>query len=136
MNIKVFKTNALGNIELTRAELEKVLNEIYNEGYAAGEKHQKESYWTWTAPCVTNTQVPVIRYGETNCNNLNSTNSAAKTNEQKIAPISNKTEAKPQTYTVNVGDLSKAIDTIFNKPFYADSIPEDAISKLAKELNF
>ena len=53
MNIKVFKVNANGKIEFTRPELEKMLNEIYNEGYIAGEKHTKESYYTW-APTLYN----------------------------------------------------------------------------------
>ena len=47
MNIKVFATNNLGKIEFDRTSLEKVLNEIYEEGYRAGEKHAKDSYWTW-----------------------------------------------------------------------------------------
>lgn len=47
MSIKVFKTNADGKIELTRCELEKLLNEIYNEGYRAGENKTKGQYWTW-----------------------------------------------------------------------------------------
>lgn len=47
MSIKVFQTNANGKIEFTRCELEKLLNETYNEGYHAGENQAKSQYWTW-----------------------------------------------------------------------------------------
>ena len=47
MSIKVFQTNANGKIEFTRCELEKLLNETYNEGYRAGENQAKGQYWTW-----------------------------------------------------------------------------------------
>ena len=48
MSIKVFQTNANGKIEFTRCELEKLLNETYNEGYRAGENQAKSQYWTWS----------------------------------------------------------------------------------------
>ena len=48
MMVKVFQTNAHGKIEFSRNELENLLNEIYNDGYAAGEKHMRETYWTWS----------------------------------------------------------------------------------------
>ena len=41
MSIKVFQTNANGKIEFTRCELEKLLNETYDEGYRAGENQAK-----------------------------------------------------------------------------------------------
>lgn len=55
MSVKVFQTNKAGKIEFTRCELEKLLNETYNEGYRDGENHAKSSYWTWTSPCIVNT---------------------------------------------------------------------------------
>jgi hypothetical protein len=55
MSIKVFQTNKAGKIEFTRCELEKLLNETYNEGYRDGENHAKSSYWTWTSPSIVNT---------------------------------------------------------------------------------
>lgn len=55
MSIKVFQTNKAGKIEFTRCELEKLLNETYNEGYRDGENHAKNSYWTWTSPSIVNT---------------------------------------------------------------------------------
>ena len=55
MSVKVFQTNKVGKIEFTRCELEKLLNETYNEGYRDGENHAKSSYWTRTSPSIVNT---------------------------------------------------------------------------------
>lgn len=55
MSVKVFQTNKTGKIEFTRCELEKLLNETYNEGYRDGENRAKSSYWTWTSPSIVNT---------------------------------------------------------------------------------
>ena len=59
MSVKVFQTNKAGKIEFTRCELEKLLNETYNEGYCDGENHAKGSYWTWTSPSVSTTNCSV-----------------------------------------------------------------------------
>ena len=59
MSVKVFQTNKAGKIEFTRCELEKLLNETYNEGYRDGENHAKGSYWTWTSPSVSTTNCSV-----------------------------------------------------------------------------
>lgn len=61
MSVKVFQTNSNGKIEFTRAELEKLLNDTYKEGHRDGEAKANNSYWTWTAPTLTNT--PLINYG-------------------------------------------------------------------------
>lgn len=62
MSVKVFQTNKAGKIEFTRCELEKLLNETYNEGYRDGENHAKSSYWTWTSPSVSTPTYPIITY--------------------------------------------------------------------------
>lgn len=62
MSVKVFQTNKAGKIEFTRCELEKLLNETYNEGYRDGENHAKSSYWTWTSPSISTTNYPAITY--------------------------------------------------------------------------
>ena len=43
--IKVFTLNEKGKIELTKDELEQLLNESYWEGYG-----KKPTYWTYTSP--------------------------------------------------------------------------------------
>ena len=43
--IKVFTLNKNGKIELTKKELEQLLNESYWEGY-----RDNKNYWTYTSP--------------------------------------------------------------------------------------
>ena len=47
--IKVFTLNKNGKIELTKKELEQLLNESYWEGY-----RNNNNYWTYTSPNVIN----------------------------------------------------------------------------------
>ena len=49
--VKVFTTNKNGKIEFTKQELEKLLNEIWNNGYSDGYNANK-SYW-WSSPTIT-----------------------------------------------------------------------------------
>lgn len=44
--VKVFTTNSDGKIEFTKDELEKVLNEVWQDGH-----NSVSSYW-WTSPTV------------------------------------------------------------------------------------
>ena len=44
--VKVFTTNSDGKIEFTKDELEKVLNEVWQDGH-----HSPLSYW-WTSQTV------------------------------------------------------------------------------------
>ena len=44
--IKVFTLNKNGKIELTKKELEQLLNESYWDGY------NKKNYWTYTSPTI------------------------------------------------------------------------------------
>ena len=52
MSIKVFQVNSNGKVEFTRNELEKLLNEVYQEGLREGEEKAKHNYWTWTSPSI------------------------------------------------------------------------------------
>ena len=45
--VKVFTTNSDGKIEFTKDELEKVLNEVWQDG-----RNSASSYW-WTSPTIT-----------------------------------------------------------------------------------
>lgn len=64
MMVKVFQSNANGKIEFTRAELEKLLNEVYKKGYDNGASDTKQNYWTWTSPYIstTNLRTPEATY--------------------------------------------------------------------------
>ena len=46
--IKVFTLNEKGKIELTKDELEQLLNKSYWEGYSEGYT-KKTTYWTYTS---------------------------------------------------------------------------------------
>lgn len=56
--IKVFTLNKNGKIELTKKQLEQLLNESYWEGY--GYSNRKNIYWTYTSPSLLTTAPPVI----------------------------------------------------------------------------
>lgn len=102
MSIKVFQTNKAGKIEFTRCELEKMLNETYNEGYRDGENHVKNSYWTWTSPSIT------TPYYTTN---------AIRTNDENIAGVANGTSSISATNcTINPDEAKKiSVKTPSNK---------------------
>ena len=139
MKVKVFQSNHNGKIEFTRAELEKLLNEVYTDGYNEG----KSSHWTWTSPYISS------------CDDINLTNAIdTKTATDKTVPnyntdkIStlNATQAVDKeiknnpSYSVKVNgtDISKLVNDIFGARA-SNNIPEnvvDAFDKLAKELNF
>lgn len=119
MNIRVFATNNLGKIEFDRTSLEKVLNEIYEEGYRAGEKHAKDSYWTW-CPTITGSTTNAITPSITYLNNCatatGSTSAAADTLEMKV-PTTN-TSFSVNGEKVDLSTFSKSIaeaNDAFNK---------------------
>lgn len=51
--IKVFALNKNEKIELTKQELEQLLNESYWEGY------RNKNYWTYNSPSITTTPTPI-----------------------------------------------------------------------------
>jgi hypothetical protein len=139
MKVKVFQSNHNGKIEFTRAELEKLLNEVYTDGYNEG----KSSHWTWTSPYVSSCD------GITLTNAIDTKTATDKTvpnyNADKISTL-NATQAVDKeiknnpSYTgkVNGTDISKLVNDIFGARA-SNSVPEDvvdAFDKLAKELNF
>ena len=112
MKIRVFNTNHNGKIEFTKAELEKLLNEVYAEG----QNDCKCSHITWSNPYIT----PYI-----NCSDSTTTN--ASTNG---APIT----ATIALNNADAKEMSKRINEIIKDA--SSKIDNDAFSKLAKELNF
>ena len=112
MKVKVFQPNSHGKIEFTRAELEKLLNEVYDGGFRDGEAAQREkSTWTWTSPYVYNDSIT-----------LNTTNSTTK-------PIDNLTCNYKQDTTTNDKTTTKCAAP-------TATLVDDIFSKLSKELNF
>lgn len=129
MSVKVFQTNKAGKIEFTRCELEKLLNETYNEGYRDGENHAKSSYWTWTSPNISTHTYPTITYcnstdpidnlimGNTTINGVTSDKTNATTtistadcsiNTNEVKKISGQTPSNDKTFKV---DITTSVDS-------------------------
>lgn len=150
MKVKVFQPNSHGKIEFTRAELEKLLNEVYSDGYREGESDARSRTWTWTSPFLTNTPY----YGTIStcnadadksidnltCKSVN-TNNATKSNvDNGIATCA----STPSTYTIELGKcdsevISKAVNEIVSNAHrsiwnQATRKDNDPIANLAKEL--
>ena len=132
MIVKVFQSNANGKIEFTRAELEKLLNEVYKKGYDIGVYDTKQNYWTWTSPSVS-IRTPSTTYAtntSTSIDNLRCDNVHLKDVGEK---------------SINV-NLAKSIDDIVNALFNSNPnssknlAPNGCVeastphAKLAKEL--
>lgn len=118
MSIKVFQTNKAGKIEFTRCELEKMLNEIYNEGYRDGENHVKNSYWAWTPPVIT---TPYDATNATNCaiNTDEGKKISVKTSSNNDASIAPNTQEIKGVEGVdgmifNLNDIAKAVDALLS----------------------
>lgn len=143
MSIKIFQTNKAGKIEFTRCELEKMLNDTYNEGYRDGENHVKNSYWTWTSPSIT---TPYYATNTTNCaiNTDEGKKISAKispNNDVSVAP--NAQEIKGMDgMNFNLSDLAKFVDTLLSDKNDLFALPNvddittknDPCSNLKKEL--
>lgn len=149
MKVKVFQPNSHGKIEFTRAELEKLLNEIYDGGFRDGEAAQREkTTWTWTSP---------YRYGDsiTLTNGINCTN-AIDNHTQSIDELTcahdraiGKNDASvTKSATANIAPISVSVNSTDHKAgekhltqvlesiSRAQAAPGDIFTNLAKELNF
>lgn len=151
MKIKVFEPNRYGKIEFTRAELEKLLNEVYTDGYKEGEYDARSRSWTWTSPylstqgtsiCHNATVDPAITLTSANC----AADKIEAVLDNSVATACDKTnkDTDAKAYTVKVNgsisnaDLSKLVNDIFaaGAPRSTSKQVENAFDKLAKELSF
>lgn len=151
MSIKVFQTNANGKIELTRCELEKLLNEIYNEGYHAGENKTKGQYWTWTPNWGTlindSANNKITTTNTTNItkaiDDLKCATELLDNNGAKAIITTCKNNETPNTYTVDLSknfdlnSMTKALEEILCGPSKQSAHREktDPFTSLAKELS-
>ena len=72
-------------VKLNLTALQKLLNEIYEEGYRAGEKHAKDNYWTWY-PTITYTNTPAYRtLNDFNTNSSITTSDSTNTNASTMS---------------------------------------------------
>lgn len=118
MIVKVFQSNANGKIEFTRAELEKLLNEVYKKGYDTGVSDTKQNYWTWTSPSISSLRTPSITYASnagTSIDNLRCDNTSKVTtlepNTAKCAADALETK-KDNSYTVSASSFTSGPITV------------------------
>ena len=122
MKVKVFQSNHNGKIEFTRAELEKLLNETYTDGFRDGEAYQREkSSWTWTSPYVNS------------CDGITLTNTTD-TKSASDKTISNYNADKTPTLTTALNCTNTADNQIKNNPSYTIKVNGTDISELVNEL--
>lgn len=115
MSIKVFQTNANGRIEFTRCELEKLLNETYDEGYRAGENHAKGQYWTWAPNWNTLTSDPTSnRITTTNTTNTTNAINDLKCTTENLDNICAKAVIETEATPINHNGAKAAITTRVN----------------------
>ena len=153
MKIKVFTPNERGKIEFTREELERLLNEVYNDGFRDGEAAQREkSTWTWTPPYRYSDNITLTN--GTNCTNTidNHTqpidkltctyDSTTNKNNTSIAKGVSINGTNPFTITMKIpeADVKKATEQLTNLVTNQNGLAArdvvDVFSNLAKELNF
>lgn len=148
MSIKVFQTNANGKIEFTRCELEKLLNETYDEGYRAGENHAKGQYWTpnWctlTGDSINNKATATNTTNITSAiDDLKCATKISDTNGAKAVITTHRNNETPSTYTVDLGknfnlnSMTKALEEILRDHSKLSALKEktDPFTSLAKEL--
>ena len=134
MKVKIFQPNHNGKIEFTRAELEKLLNEIYNDGYREGEAAGRSQTWTWTSPSIsTQPYYTTTTLGVSNDKNLDKL--TCDVVKEKVPGVTT-TATKTPAHTVTMGreDVDKLTQTI--NSLIAGAKPNDVFTNLAKELNF
>lgn len=132
MSIKVFQTNANGKIEFTRCELEKLLNETYNEGYRAGENQAKGQYWTWAPNWMTLTSDSTNnRITATNTTNTTNTIDNLKCATEKLDDICAKAAIETKVTPTNHNGAKAAVTTCIN-----NEPPRTYTIDLSKNSNF
>lgn len=152
MKVKVFQTNPNGKIEFTRAELEKLLNEVYDGGFRDGEAAQREkSNWTWTPPYIysknledsitttgSTTNMPLVINNKTEV--VDDLKCACDTTAQDKKASDNATNVTVKLNGMNISNFDKEaalkqLDSILNSLGIRNQA-NDVFANLAKELNF
>ena len=130
--IKVFESNKDGKIEFSKADLEKLLNDVYRDGYNKGYTEGKDKTWTWTSPYLSTTT--------TNITNTTEAIDDLKCALSEHKPGTGVFAKEPVLTNTNIGtsmyDISKAFNDAIKSFTTTDSKPRDVFEGLAKELNF
>ena len=122
MKIKVFQTNPNGKIEFTPAELERLLNDTYEEGQR---DHNCAKDITWISPCAITTSLVAENSKEESCE-------CANPSHKTYPGITMKELSKEdmERVTKEITNLLNA-----NRSLRPHEV-HDVFSNLAKELNF
>lgn len=143
MKVKIFQPNARGKIEFTRAELEKLLNEIYEEGRKDCERthHYPFVYNTPYYDTITNT---ITTSGASinstsasdsidklTCNSVTTDNACA---NSFTTPSFTLTIGDINTDSTNKQKINQQVQEIIDK--FKNAQTNDPFTTLAKELNF
>ena len=136
MKVKVFRFNCNGKIEFTRAELEKLLNEIYEEGKRDCESNHPctcTSPYINMTPCFNNDIVYT-----TNTTEAQNENTSVETAQSTIPnPKEDINEYCVSVKFNNNDNIAKAINDIIkntSKSIRPSQRVEDVFDTLAKEL--
>lgn len=107
MQVKVFKFDKNGRISFTQAELERLLNEVYNGGFNDG----KKTYWTWTSPYWSWTSTTASNANSTLTGNA-TTISAPDYKPTITFTTANSTNSGEKTVTMNTYDATTGVVNI------------------------
>lgn len=148
MKVKVFQTNHNGKIELTPAELEKLLNETFEEGYREGYREPRfndsfGNFKKWPKDGF-NPYCQELTITPTEKSISQSVNETVSTSTTVGSDSNTGTTAAPLTCSVKVSNadmqtLAKTIEEIIseaNKAVGFSKPSNDVFANLAKELNF
>ena len=147
MKVKVFQPNSLGKIEFTCAELEKLLNEVYDGGFHDGEAAQREkSTWTWTSPYRYNDSITLTNATNTTDNHTQPIDKltctwAADTNKNNTSIATGATVKTAPDGVITVSSVDKEtalkhVNDVLASIQQIQDQPGDVFTNLAKELNF
>ena len=143
MSIKVFTmpVNNSGKVEFTKQELEKLLNDVYNDGYRQGETDAKSNYWTW-CPTITNASVSTSNAIKPSITYLNNsattgpTNATTDTLEMKVPTTNTSLNAIGADFSalnksfVEANDaFNKAVNSITRSTRYNNPNVENILAK-------
>lgn len=129
MMIKVFESNKDGKIEFSKTDLEKLLNEIYKDGYNTGYAEGSSKSFTWTSPYLTTTNHIITTTTTTATNTIDDLKCALADHKPGVAFPCN----EAATFSKAFDDIIKDYTTLKAK---TNSKPHDVFEDLAKELNF
>ncbi len=103
MKIKIFTTDYDGRISFTQEELQKLLDEVYREGYNDAKPYYQYPTWTYTTPAVTNN--PNITWTTTSLcstSNLTADNSATYAPANSVLTAGKSNAPEPGSYQIKV----------------------------------